>query len=86
MPENLGKSTAKNAKRSQAVAVRRSKRPLHELNSKFDSVRPCSNESGLVCKHTQTSASTREQSSADCFVSRPTVKKLGKNLFLCEKQ
>ena len=85
MPENLGKITAKNAKRSHAVDAGRSKRALRMLNSKYDSVRPCSNESGLVCKHNQTSASTREQSSADCFVSRRTVKKLGKNLFLCEK-
>ena len=50
MPENLGKITAKNAKRSHAVDAGRSKRPLRKLNSKFDSVRPCANESGLVCK------------------------------------
>ena len=39
MPENLGKITAKNAKRSHAVDAGRSKRPLRKLNSKFDSVR-----------------------------------------------
>ena len=38
MPENLGKITAKNAKRSHAVDAGRSKRPLRKLNSKFDSV------------------------------------------------
>ena len=41
MPENLGKITAKNAKRSPAVDAGRSKRPLRKLNSKLDSVRPC---------------------------------------------
>ena len=59
MPENLGKITAKNAKRSHAVDAGRSKRPLRKLNSKFDSVRPCANESGLVCKHTNVCVHTR---------------------------
>ena len=84
MPENLGKSTAKNAKRSQAVDVRRSKRPLRELNSKFDSVRPCSNESGLVCKHTNICVHTRTVVSG-LFRKQAHSQKAGKNLFLCEK-
>ena len=84
MLENLGKPTAKNAKRSHAVDVRRSKRPFRKLNSKFDSVRPCSNESGLVCKHTNVCAHTRTIVSG-LFRKQAHSEKAGKKPFLVRK-
>ena len=84
MPENLGKITAKNAKRSPAVDAGRSKRPLRKLNSKLDSVRPCANESGSVCKHTNVCVHTRTIVSG-LFRKQAHNEKAGKKTFSCAK-
>ena len=84
MPENLGKITAKNAKRSPAVDAGRSKRPLRKLNSKLDSVRPCANESGSVCKHTNVCVHTRTIVSG-LFRKQAHNEKAGKKPFLVRK-
>ena len=60
------------------------KGPFVKLNSKFDSVRPCSNESGLVCKHTNVCVHTRTIVSG-LFRKQAHNEKAGKKTFSCAK-